>query len=134
MCEGQAADPENDAWGEFLRALLNCFPGRSFTAGEVLEIYNDVEDSRRGRAGVAPPTVIDRTIHEAIVEAIPKGTVTAKKIGRCFLYRQDRIVGGLRLCRHSKKANGVEWIVHDTNQAAAVAQSIALAQSMLAQK
>lgn len=134
MREGQAADPENDAWGEFLRALLDCFPGRSFTAGEVLEIYNDVEDSRRGRTGVAPPTVIDKTIHEAIVEAIPKGTVTAKKIGRCFLYRQDRIVGGLRLCRHSKKANGVEWIVHDTNKAATLAQSIVLAQSMLEQK
>ncbi len=134
MRTGQAEDPENDAWGEFLRALDNFFSGRSFTAGEVLEIYNDVENSRRGRAGVAPPKVIDEAIHESIVEAIPKGTVTAKKIGRHFFYRQDRIVEGLRLCKHSKKANGVEWIVHDTNKAATLAQSNTLAQSMLEQK
>ena len=134
MREGQAADPENDAWGEFLRALLDCYQGRPFTAGDVLETYNEVEDSRRGRAGIAPPTVIDKTIHEAIVEAIPKGTVTAKKIGRHFFYRQDRIVEGLRLCKQSKGANGVEWIVHDTNKKAALDQSIALVQKVLAQK
>jgi hypothetical protein len=133
MRTGQAEDPEIDSWAECLHALDCNFSGRPFTAGEVLEIYNEVEDHRRGRAGVAPPTPVDVTIRETVTEAIPQGIVTAKKIGRYFFNRQDRIVRGVRLRRLSKGKDGVMWIVQRTAEGGKVIQSNSMSQNDIAQ-
>lgn len=112
MREGQAADPENASWGDFLEALHRRFHGDEFIVRDVLAVYDKVEAERRGREEFKTFSTDEATIHETILDALTsRRDITAKRIGRFFANRLDKISRGLRLVRLAKERDCVKWAV-----------------------
>jgi hypothetical protein len=130
MKDGQSADPENETLYDLLWSLHRHFKHRSFTAGDVFRLHESVSDFRRGRTGVGEPTCEAKTLHDAVVDLCPKGTVTAKKIGRCLHFRKDRMVDGYKLKGGARGQHGVEWIVEYQESAETMAYAVAQANAL----
>lgn len=112
MKAGQAADPEQEEWGELLHALHKKYSPRPFTAREVVRVVENVRDSRFGRDH---NTVYeeDETIYESISDAIGLKDLNGRRLGRFFLNRMDRISSGMRISKAHESSKGTQWIVHE---------------------
>ena len=121
MREGQAADPENASWGDFLEALHRRFCGDEFIVRDVLAVYDKVEAERRDREAFKTTTPDEATIHETILDALTsRRDITAKRIGRFFANRLDKISRGLRLVRLAKERDCVKWAVQGEKRTTAM--------------
>jgi hypothetical protein len=81
------ADPDVEAWGQFLRGAWESFGGAAFQARDVQKIYVS--------GALDDGSVM---VREGLCELLgSRDEMTAKRVGRALKNRQDRIVGGLVL-------------------------------------
>ena len=71
-----------------------------------------LEYERRDREAFKTASPDEVTIHETILDALSsRRDITAKRIGRFFANRLDKISRGLRLVRLAKERDCVKWAV-----------------------
>lgn len=106
-------DPEQEEWKDMLEALNKKFSTVPFTAKDVMHVYQSVHDSQTGY-GTTTPT--EDVIHECIHDVLGGRNVTARRIGKYFQNRKDRLAGGLRLKLGVKGRDGAAWRVENVDQ------------------
>ena len=88
LSDPTASDPELEATSDLLASLWALSDGRDFTSGEALAWHNQGRDDEGGACG---------GLRSAILECVGKQDISARSIGRVFMFRRDRTIDGLKL-------------------------------------
>jgi len=110
----QSNDPEREALGELLRALLGRFGGRPFKAADVMQAM------REESGPYGPP---DGGLSDVVCDVVGREVRSARALGRVFLNRKGRIVDGLSLVgvedRHTKSKRWAVKVMQEDQKEAA---------------
>lgn len=101
------SDPEVEALGDILRTLWAMSEGKDFTANMALGWFAAGAHDAESCAG---------EFRSAVLECVGLGKVdlSARSLGRVFLNRRDRVVGGLKLLSRSAIGPMKQWRIVQT--------------------
>ena len=104
LASAATADPDTEAWADFLQGTEICMPGDTFLSRELLPLID-----RGQRASDEGPALI----RGAVEELIGLVGLSAKRLGHMLKNRRDRIAGGrvLRACPVKDRDGMQRWMV-----------------------